>query len=257
KDAEKYTPEVENKSIKKGDPVPAAGDMIKNKADLPSGTSFEYVDADGNPVTPKSDTPGDQDVTIKVTYPDKSTETVTGKITVTDPDAGKKDAEKYTPEVENKSIKKGDPVPAAGDMIKNKADLPSGTSFEYVDADGNPVTPKSDTPGDQDVTIKVTYPDKSTETVTGKITVTDAAPTKPVVDPIKAGDDKVKVGEPLVGDTVVVTLPDGSEVVVTKDPTTGKWTTGTGTEVPVKDGKLEIPVDPAKTTEGGEVTVVT
>ncbi|MFP7708014.1 Rib/alpha-like domain-containing protein, partial [Trueperella sp. LYQ141] len=118
-------------------------------------------------------------------------------------------------------------------------------------------TPKSDTPGDQDVTIKVTYPDKSTETVTGKITVTDAAPTKPVVDPIKAGDDKVKVGEPLVGDTVVVTLPDGSEVVVTKDPTTGKWTTGTGTEVPVKDGKLEIPVDPAKTTEGGEVTVVT
>ncbi|MFP7697395.1 Rib/alpha-like domain-containing protein, partial [Trueperella sp. LYQ143] len=41
KDAEKYTPEVENKSIKKGDPVPAAGDMIKNKADLPSGTSFE------------------------------------------------------------------------------------------------------------------------------------------------------------------------------------------------------------------------
>ncbi|MFP7697346.1 hypothetical protein, partial [Trueperella sp. LYQ143] len=142
----------------------------------------------------------------------------------------------------------------------------TGTGTEVPVKDGKleiPVDPAKTTEGGEVtvVTKKGDSVSEETKVTIGKPDVkptpgTDK-PTTPTVDPIHAGDNKVSVGEPLIGDTVVVTMPDGSEVVVKKDPTTGKWTTGTGTEVPVKDGKLEIPVDPAKTTEGGEVTVVT
>lgn len=107
-----------------------------------------------------------------------------------------------------------------------------------------------------------------TATSRNNITVEIKAPAAPVVDPIKSGDEKVVVEKPAIGDEVTVTLPDNTEVKVTKDPETGKWTTpdvdengqpktdpSTGQvitkEVPVNnDGKLEIPVDKNKVTEG-------
>lgn len=102
---------------------------------------------------------------------------------------------------------------------------------------------------------------------TKAITVEIKAPAAPVVDPIKSGDDKVVVKEPALGDEVTVTLPDGTKVVAKKDKDTGKWTAKeldnqdrpitnpeTGDpivkEVPVNNGKLEIPVDKTKVTEG-------
>lgn len=102
---------------------------------------------------------------------------------------------------------------------------------------------------------------------TKAITVEIKAPTAPVVDPIKSGDDKVVVEKPAIGDEVVVTLPDGTKVVAKKDSTDpNKWTAsevddkdqpkpGTEKDVPVNNGKLEIPVDKDKVTEGREVKV--
>lgn len=119
------------------------------------------------------------------------------------------------------------------------------------------------------VTVKsATGTEKPTVESTKAITVEIKAPAAPVVDPIKSGDDKVVVEKPAIGDEIVVTLPDNTEVKVTKDPETGNWTTpdvdengqpktdpSTGQvitkDVPVNnDGKLEIPVDKNKVTEG-------
>ena len=103
--------------------------------------------------------------------------------------------------------------------------------------------------------------EKPTVESTKAITVEIKAPAAPVVDPIKSGDDKVVVEKPAIGDEVVVTLPDGTKVVAKKDKDTDKWTAsevddqgqpkpGTEKEVPVNNGKLEIPVDKDKVTEG-------
>lgn len=107
--------------------------------------------------------------------------------------------------------------------------------------------------------------EKPTVESTKAITVEIKAPTAPVVDPIKSGDDKVVVEKPAIGDEVLVTLPDGTKVVAKKDKTDptnpDKWTAsevddqdqpkpGTEKEVPVNNGKLEIPVDKDKVTEG-------
>lgn len=112
------------------------------------------------------------------------------------------------------------------------------------------------------VTVEsATGTEKPTVESTKAITVEIKAPAAPVVDPIKSGNDKVVVEKPAIGDEITVTLPDGTKVVAKKDKDTDKWTAsevddqdqpkpGTEKEVPVNNGKLEIPVDKTKVTEG-------
>lgn len=103
---------------------------------------------------------------------------------------------------------------------------------------------------DQKVKVTVTAAageEKPTAESTNAIKVEIKAPEAPVVDPIKAGDDKVVVKEPQVGNQVTITLPGGKQVIVTKGDN-NKWTAPNGDNVPVDNGKLNIPVD--KVTEG-------
>lgn len=79
-------------------------------------------------------------------------------------------------------------------------------------------------------------------------------PTPPTVLPIAPGDNHIAVGIPLVGDAIVVTLPDGSTTTVTNQ--NGTWVTGGGAEVPVHNGYLLIPVNPNTLVNGGKVSVV-
>ena len=182
-------------------------------------------------------------------YPSRATTIVVG--------ATEKDSNKYTPEVQEQTVNQGD-TPKAEDSIKNKDQLPDGTKYEFVDDNGKPTTPDTNEPGEKDVKIKVTYPDGSEDTVDTKIKVEKNKPEKPDVEPIKEGDETVKVKVPTDGDKVIVELPDGTKVEVTKDPTDpDNWTTpdenGDDKVVQVNDeGKLEIPVDPTKVKPGNK-----
>lgn len=183
------------------------------------------------------------------------------------------DPNRVVPQAQDQTVNRGQ-EPKAEDSIANKDKLPEGTKYEFVDpTTGDPTTPDTNTPGDKDVKIKVTYPDGSSEIVgPSKITVDETKPLKPIVEPIKEGDNKVVVIPPRDGDKVKVTLPDGTTVEATKDPTSDTWRTpdlnpdgspktGPSGEPMTKevtmteDGKLEIPVNPDKV-KPGEVTVV-
>ncbi len=177
------------------------------------------------------------------------------KRTETEKDSDKNDptVPKTKVEVENPSAltddeknKVKEEVEKANKDESGKSKLPDGTTITVGD----------------DGTVTITYPDKSTdkipgsEVVTGKETPTPTKPAKPEVDPINKDDNTVKVKVP-AGENdnkVVVELPGGSKVEVTKGED-GTWNTGDGTEVPVKDGKLEIPVDNTTIQNGGDVKV--
>ena len=184
------------------------------------------------------------------------------KTTILTVGATEKDSNKYQPVPQEQTVNQGE-EPKAEDSIKNKDQLPDGTKYEFVDDNGQPTKPDTSEPGEKDVKIEVTYPDGSEETVDTTIKVEKNKPEKPQVEPIKESDETVKVKVPTDGDKVIVTLPDGTEVEVTKDPTNpDKWTTpdenGEDQEVPVNDeGELEIPVNPDKVVPGEDPVKVT
>ena len=207
---------------------------------------------------------GGNDVDI-TDYPAKATELYVG--------ATEKDSNKYQPEVQDQRVNQGD-TPDPADSIKNKDDLPDGTKYEFVDpSTSDPTKPDTSKPGEQNPNIKVTYPDGTSEIVgPAKIIVDEKKPAKPIVEPIKEGDDKVVVIPPRDGDKVIVTLPDGTTVEASKDPISDTWRTPdlnpdgsqktdpngdpmTKEVTKTEDGKLEIPVDKDKV-KPGDVKVV-
>lgn len=173
-----------------------------------------------------------------------------------------KDSENYEPRAKVQSVQQGAPVYAI-DSIENTEELPAGTEYKFA------IEPNTDSPGEQQVTIIVTYPDRSEDRVDTTITVEKSAPQAPAVDPIKQSDNKVVVTPPAEVDKVVVTLPEGETVTVQKNDE-DQWTIpGGGIDpetgdpidiiVPENSGKLEIPVDPGKIQPGTrpvEVVVV-
>ena len=136
----------------------------------------------------------------------------------------------------------GKTVKYTANELKNMTD-----KITVEPADGNNIGLDKN---DQKVKVTVTAvagEEKPTAESTNAIKVEIKAPEAPVVDLIKSGDEKVLVKEPTIGNEVTVTLPSGKQVVVTKGDN-NKWTMPNGDEVPVVNGKLEIPVD--KVTEG-------
>ena len=189
--------------------------------------------------------------------------------------ATEKDSNKYQPEVQEQTVNQGD-IPKAEDSISNKDKLPEGTKYEFVDpTTGDSTRPDTSQPGTLTPNVKVTYPDGSSEIVgPATIIVEKNKPEKPDVEPIKEGDETVKVKVPTDGDKVIVELPDGTKVEAEKDPD-GNWTatetdpdgtpktdpdTGDPIVKPVEvneDGRLEIPVDPTKVVPGDKPVEVT
>ncbi|MCZ1929717.1 LPXTG cell wall anchor domain-containing protein, partial [Enterococcus faecium] len=193
-DADKYNPEGQ-KVTTDLNKEPDASEGIKNKEDLPKGTTYawkEKVDVS---------TAGNKKGTIVVTYPDGSSDEVKVDVTVTDT---RSDADKYNPEGQ-KVTTDLNKEPDASEGIKNKEDLPKGTTYtwkEKVDVS---------TAGNKKGTVVVTYPDGSKEEVEVTISVVDKkAPNKPQVDPITEGD-QIVTGKTEPNAEVTVTLPDGSQ----------------------------------------------
>ncbi|WP_080343143.1 Rib/alpha-like domain-containing protein [Enterococcus faecium] len=193
-DADKYNPEGQ-KVTTELNKEPDAFEGIKNKEDLPKDTKYtwkEKVDVSAA---------GNKKGTIVVTYPDGSSDEVEVDVTVTDT---RSDADKYNPEGQ-KVTTDLNKEPDASEGIKNKEDLPKGTTYtwkEKVDVS---------TAGNKKGTVVVTYPDGSKEEVEVTISVVDKkAPNKPQVDPITEGD-QIVTGKTEPNAEVTVTLPDGSQ----------------------------------------------
>ena len=119
--------------------------------------------------------PGDHIGKVEVTYPDGSKEIIEVPVTVVD----KTDAERHKPKTKREVIQEGQTYDLT-DNVKNIDNLPAGTVVEDV-------TPKgdidSDTPGNYTGTIKVIYPDGSSETVAVKVTIKKRKPDAEKYDP--------------------------------------------------------------------------
>jgi len=178
RETDKYTPTAKNQTVKQGE-TPDAKGSIDNAGELPSGTTFAYK----TPVD--TATKGEKDAIVVVTYPDKSTDEVPVKVTVKDP---RSDADKNDPKPKAQDIYKGS-TPDAKGSIANAGDLPYGTSFAYK----TPVD--TETPGEKDATVVVTYPDGSKDEVPVKVTVEDPDKTSAENNTPTAKDQTVKVGE--------------------------------------------------------------
>ncbi|TKL74397.1 Rib/alpha-like domain-containing protein [Enterococcus faecium] len=202
-DADKYEPTVEGEKVEVGGTVDLT-DNVTNLPTLPEGTTVTDVTPDG---TIDTNTPGNYEGVIEVTYPDGTKDTVKVPVEVTD---NRSDADKYNPEGQ-KVTTDLNKEPDASEGIKNKEDLPKGTTYtwkEKVDVS---------TAGNKKGIVVVTYPDGSKEEVEVTISVEDKkAPNKPQVDPITEGD-QIVTGKTEPNAEVTVTLPNGSQYHGTAD----------------------------------------
>ena len=151
-DADEYTPKPKQITVPRGE-KPKAEDGIANKDKLPKGTKYTWK------TTPKTDKPGDTSGIVVVTYPDGSKDEVKVPIKVTS------DADKYAPKPQDIATRV-DVTPPASDGIANTDKLPKGTKYEWQKQ------PNVSKPGETTGTIKVTYPDGTSETVDVRVLVT-------------------------------------------------------------------------------------
>ena len=189
-DAERYKPKTKREVIEEGQTYDLT-DNVKNIDNLPAGTVVEDV-------TPKgdidSDTPGNYTGTIKVIYPDGSSETVAVKVTIK---KRKPDAEKYDPEVVPEIIYVGESADLTDNVANLEDELPEGTIVTDLTEYGEDGV-NLDRPGKYKGKIEIEYPDGSTKELTVPIRVLKdgAEPGKPgqatPSEPDKATDSEAE-----------------------------------------------------------------
>ncbi|HFH7024074.1 TPA: alpha-like surface protein [Streptococcus agalactiae] len=159
-DAEKNDPAGKDQTVKVGEQP----DPTKSLEAVPAGSTVAYKE----PVDTK--TPGEKNAVVVVTYPDKSTDEVPVKVTVVDP---RTDAEKNDPAGGETTVPQGTPI--SDEEITGLVKIPEGSNgVPKVVGD----RPNTDVPGDYKVTVEVTYPDGTKDTVAVTVHVTP----KPVPD---------------------------------------------------------------------------
>ncbi|SUN55867.1 C protein alpha-antigen [Streptococcus dysgalactiae] len=200
-DKDKYDPTGGETTVPQGTPV--SDKEITDLVKIPDGSK-------GVPAIvgerPNTDQPGDYPVTVEVTYPDGTKDTVTVTIHVTPTP----DKDKYDPTGGETTVPQGTPV--SDKEITDLVKIPDGSK-------GVPAIvgerPNTDQPGDYPVTVEVTYPDGTKDTVTVTIHVTPT-PDKDKYDPT-GGETTVPQGTPVSDKEItdLVKIPDGSKGVPT------------------------------------------
>ena len=230
--AEKYTPVGQGVTVEKGG-TPEASDGIKNKTELPTGTTYKWKEK------VNTTDPGTKKGTIVVTYPDQTTDEVEVDVQVKET---KTDAQTY--EATGGTLDKKYGETATADEIKGKVTTTAPENkVKTKELVGDiPTTGKN-----QKVKVKVTYADDSFDEVEVTLNYGTAAEK---YDP-KVEDETVKTGSDIdLTDNVtnLEELPSGTKVKdVTENPIdTSKPGDHTGkVEVTYPDGSketIEVPV---------------
>ena len=169
-DATANNPEGQTVTKKQGEPLDPK-EFVKNPENLPGGTKFTFKDTPA-PNTNDTTDPNGKDVKVIVTYPDGSTDEVTGKLVVTEKD--KNNSETFNPKDKNIDTKVG-VTPDAKDTIdfgKNGGQdivAPEGTVVVWKEKP-DVSTVKDNVPGK----VTVIYPDGSREDVDVTVNVKEA-----------------------------------------------------------------------------------
>ncbi|MBI1692981.1 LPXTG-motif cell wall anchor domain protein, partial [Lactobacillus crispatus] len=215
---------------------------------------------------PDTTKPGDTTGEVTVTYPDKSTTTVTVPVHVNS------EAETHTPTPVTTPVKTNENTPLTDDQAKagiaNNGELPKDTTYTWSQQ------PDTTKPGDTTGEVTVTYPDKSTTTVTVPVHVNSEAEThtpkvstptvdqNAEVDPTsvvtnqdtlpkgttyswKTKPDTAKAGQPATG-SLHVAYPDGSSEDV---PVTVKVKSNADQYTPTVPGDKVTVKDPSHLTD--------
>ena len=270
KDSVTYEPTTQ--PIVKPFGTPTTADEVKGNVTIPNfpkeGTQ-SVITIDDETKVPNGQTPGVFDVPVTVTYPDKTTDKVTVKVTVGE----QPDNVKYDPKAGE--IVKHFGEKATPDEVKSKVTVPG-----YPE-NGQPYTvtvdetkiPDGQTPGEVEVPVTVTYPDKTIDIVNVKVTTgpKDSDTYEPTVKPIEKpfgqgtteGEVKGKVtvpnfpadkGTPVVTVDDPTKLPDGNTHGVFDVPVTVTYPDGTKDHVVVKVTVGDQPENVKYDPKAGEVT---
>ncbi|UXR39036.1 Rib/alpha-like domain-containing protein [Staphylococcus simulans] len=232
--------------------TPTTEDEVKGKVsvpDFPKEGNQPVITVDTTKV-PDGNISGEFEVPVTITYPDKTTDTVNVKVTV-----GPKDSDTYEPTVQpiTKPFGQGTTEQEVKDKV-TVPNFPADKGTPVVTVDDPTKLPDGNTHGVFDVPVTVTYPDKTTDKVTVKVTVGDQ-PQKDIYEPT-AGEITKPYGTPTTEDEVKgkVSVPDfpkeGDQPVITVDTT--KIPDG---QTP---GEFEVPATvtyPDKTTDTVNVKV--
>ena len=146
------TPNPDKQTVSYG-ATPDAGTSV-NTSGLPEGTSYAWK------TTPDTNTPGEKDGVVEVTYKDGSKDTVNVKVNV------KEQKETFNPTAKepNQTVRHNE-VPDPAKSI-NTNGLPEGTTYTWSEQ------PNTSTPGSKPGKVLITYPDHSTEEVPVTVEVT-------------------------------------------------------------------------------------
>ncbi|HFI0568962.1 TPA: Ig-like domain-containing protein, partial [Streptococcus suis] len=206
------TPVADVNNLTEEEKAKVKDEVEKSNPDLPSGTTITV----GN------------DGTATITYPDGSTDTLTGTVTVigTTPtpqtDAEKNDVTNptKTPVADTNNLTEDEKAKVKDEVEKSNPDLPSGTTITV----GN------------DGTATIAYPDGSTDTLTGTVTVIGTTPT-PQTDAEK--NDLTNPTKTPVADTNNLTEDEKAKVKEEVEKSNPNLPTGTTVEVG-NDGTVTI-----------------
>ncbi|RFT34822.1 peptidase, partial [Bifidobacteriaceae bacterium NR019] len=215
---------------------------ITDKVTVPhfvgDATKISYKVNDKNNIPGENSNPGAYTVPVTVTYPDGTSEDVDVNVTILN-----KDSDSYEPTAKTLTKKHGETI--SNDDITNQVSVPNyptGKKQPNKNVGTGATLPNTNTPGESNVPVTVTYPDGTSDTVNVHVVVkdTDANTHNPQAEPLERNIDS---GKPSDSDiTSKVTIPTWPESETQKP--TYSIAEKDKTQIPAGDkaGKFEVPV---------------